>query len=203
MPEPLTHSSPPQAHLDRQLLEAVFADITILASRFKQLANRSSDLAPVGRSILELLQQIGPQTVPQLARTRSTSRQNIQIIVNRLITDGCVQFRSNPGHRRSPFVCITELGLRRLSECPDPYSPLMDVVLAAIPSPDIEVSRRALARLRELIANDTKMQKAPSPKVSQVHKDAQHRSAIDKEIGNSDDLKSGGGDDNNLPVNLL
>ena len=44
-------------------------------------------------SILRILEQAGACTVPQIARARSTSRQNVQIIINRLSAAGQVEFR--------------------------------------------------------------------------------------------------------------
>jgi DNA-binding MarR family transcriptional regulator len=57
-----------------------------------------------------VLAEHGPQTVPQIARLRGTSRQNIQILVNRLETDGCVELSSNPAHKRSGLVQLTGPG---------------------------------------------------------------------------------------------
>ena len=56
------------------------------------------------RGILRRLNKLGEQTVPQMARERSVSRQNVQMLVNQLAEDGYVEFVENPAHKRSPFV---------------------------------------------------------------------------------------------------
>lgn len=63
-----------------------------------------------GASVLQTLHQSGPRTVPQLARAHSTSRQNVQFSVNRLLEDGYVKLATNLEHRRSALVCLTEQG---------------------------------------------------------------------------------------------
>lgn len=54
-----------------------------------------------------------PLTVPQVARRMGLTRQSVQASVNRLLGDGLVQTNSNPDHRRSPLIRLTELGSKR------------------------------------------------------------------------------------------
>jgi len=62
------------------------------------------------RSILRNLDKLGEQTVPQIARDRSVSRQNVQMLVNQLAEDGYVEFVQNPAHKRSAYVRLTARG---------------------------------------------------------------------------------------------
>jgi len=62
------------------------------------------------RAALQVLQRYGPQTVPQIARARFSSRQNIQILINRLKDEGLVEFVNNPDHKRSALVRLTSQG---------------------------------------------------------------------------------------------
>ncbi len=62
------------------------------------------------RSLLRSLDKHGEQTVPQMARDRSVSRQNIQTLANQLADAGYIEFVDNPAHKRSPFVCLTRRG---------------------------------------------------------------------------------------------
>ena len=66
------------------------------------------------RAVLEFLDRGGPQTVPDIARQRSVSRQHIQVGVNALAEAGWVEDRTNPAHRRSPLIAITDRGRERL-----------------------------------------------------------------------------------------
>ena len=53
------------------------------------------------RGMLRCLRRDGPQSVPQLARSRDVSRQHIQMLVNRLEEEGYVELVENPAHKRS------------------------------------------------------------------------------------------------------
>lgn len=68
---------------------------------------RLSSLPSSAQAVLEALEENGPQSVPQLARGRQTSRQNIQVIVNRLKAQGWVITAANPAHKHSPIVSLT------------------------------------------------------------------------------------------------
>jgi DNA-binding MarR family transcriptional regulator len=67
-------------------------------------------LANASRGVLRYLIAGGPQTVPQIAAWRATSRQFIQRIVTELETRGLVALADNPKHRRSPRVTVTAKG---------------------------------------------------------------------------------------------
>ncbi len=70
-------------------------------------------LTAAHRAMLESLFRDGPQTVPELARGRSVSRQHIQILINRLLELGLVEARPNPGNRRSPHIALADAGRKR------------------------------------------------------------------------------------------
>jgi DNA-binding MarR family transcriptional regulator len=94
-------------------LDALFHEVSALAHRLKQLAARQyhrDGLHPGAASILQLLLQHGPSTVPQIGRIRSTSRQSVQVIVNDLERNGLVELLPNPAHQRSPLVRATDQG---------------------------------------------------------------------------------------------
>lgn len=61
-------------------------------------------------ALLRILKLYGPQTVPQIARMRSVSRQYIQRLANDIVEEGYAEFTSNPGHKRSQFIKITPKG---------------------------------------------------------------------------------------------
>ena len=65
------------------------------------------------RGVMASLAAAGPRTVPDLARERPVSRQHIQTLVNELLLEGLVETQSNPSHRRSPLVTLTDEGRRR------------------------------------------------------------------------------------------
>ncbi len=93
------------------LLAKFFAGVIRLAAALKQIG-----LEGGGVAVLQILKQQGPQTVPQIARIRATSRQNIQMLVNGLEREDCVELRSNPAHKRSALVCLTTKGQALLAK---------------------------------------------------------------------------------------
>ena len=72
--------------------------------------HEDSGITPSQRAVLEFLSQHQPQTVPQMARENSVTRQHIQIIVNKLLEDGLVECISNPAHNRSSLIQMTSSG---------------------------------------------------------------------------------------------
>ena len=62
--------------------------------------------------LLTSLDNLGPQTVPQMARARPVSRQHIQILVNSLLEERRVELVDNPAHKRSNLVRLTRSGKR-------------------------------------------------------------------------------------------
>jgi DNA-binding MarR family transcriptional regulator len=67
-------------------------------------------------ALLRLLKLYGPQTVPQIAKLRSVSRQYIQRLANDITAEGYAQFTENPGHKRSKYLKITPKGERLYEE---------------------------------------------------------------------------------------
>jgi len=62
------------------------------------------------RAVLESVISGGPQTVPQMARSRPVSRQHIQGLVNGLLDAGLAEYAPNPAHKRSKLVVATTQG---------------------------------------------------------------------------------------------
>jgi DNA-binding MarR family transcriptional regulator len=98
-------------------LEELLTEVGALAIRVEQDARRvqaTSDLPAGGSNVLRMLNRFGSLTVPQMARLDSTSRQNIQTIVNRLERAGCVVLSPNPAHKRSELVKLSDRGIASL-----------------------------------------------------------------------------------------
>lgn len=62
------------------------------------------------RAVLESLYRTGPQTVPELARSRPVSRQHIQKLVNALLDEKLVTTQPNPAHKTSLLVDLNPKG---------------------------------------------------------------------------------------------
>ena len=75
----------------------------------------ASGISASKRSILESLARKEPLSVPQMARERSVSRQNVQVIINDLLEEGLVETRDNPAHKRSVLIQRSAAG-RQISD---------------------------------------------------------------------------------------
>src|SRR5215470_8278804 len=104
----------PNTPILQERLEALLVEVNGLANRLK--ADSRAALPSASRTALQLLQRHGPQTVPQIARARFSSRQNIQILINRLQQEGLVEFVTNPDHKRSALVRLTPRGHAVIAE---------------------------------------------------------------------------------------
>ncbi|MGE0132694.1 MAG: MarR family winged helix-turn-helix transcriptional regulator [Blastocatellales bacterium] len=99
---------PAESEFDSLINETVllFHRLRILADQVHHHGEMSGPL----RGILRGLNKSGEQTVPQMARARSVSRQHVQALVNQLVEEKLVELTPNPAHKRSPLARLTTLG---------------------------------------------------------------------------------------------
>lgn len=62
------------------------------------------------RTVLEILDKYGDQTVPELAARLEIQRQYVQIMCNETLASGFIEQRPNPRHKRSPIIALTDQG---------------------------------------------------------------------------------------------
>jgi len=108
-----------------------------------------------GNEALEILGRFGPRTVPQIARMRGTSRQNIQIVVNRLDREGHVELRPNPAHKRSDLVLLTEKGRAAAEEVLSSRNGVRELLRAKISGSQVTAATELLRQARELLAEQS------------------------------------------------
>lgn len=101
------------------------------------------------RSILCEIHRAGPQTVPQLARRRPASRQYVQTLVNRLLTEGYVELARNPGHRRSHLVRLTPRGVSFLEAMERREAELLERVPLHVSAEDVRAAAETLRAVRD------------------------------------------------------
>lgn len=143
----------------RDELEVLFEETVDLANRLKSKARHTHQgerLSASGRMLLQSLQLNGQQTVPALAHLRSTSRQNIQVLVDRLEAAGYIGFVSNPGHKRSDFVGLTEAGRALLSSANEREAGLLATLLPHTTETEVKATADLLRKLRLLLGGERK-----------------------------------------------
>ena len=92
---------------------ALAMEITATFFRLRAAGKRIGAVTPSGGGILGMLRSLtleGPQTVPQIARSRPVARQHIQRLANEAEAEGLIEFVDNPAHRRSKLMRITPKG---------------------------------------------------------------------------------------------
>lgn len=109
---------------------------------------------PLGiRAVLDLLGRVDARTVPQVASTLGVSRQFVQRSVDEARARGYVAFASNPAHRRSSLVTLTEAGRAAVegerARERDVLQPVADEVSAAEAAACLHVLRCLLAAVSE------------------------------------------------------
>ncbi len=138
-------------------VEALLAEVNALAIRLNQVgrAPGSAPGLPAGAySVLQVLERHGPHTVPQIARRRTTSRQNIQTLVNRLEAQGCVELKSNPAHRRSGLVNLTDQGRTLLLQGAAAHTGVLGTIAAQVGEGQLADTTRLLNEIRRLLAGE-------------------------------------------------
>ncbi len=132
-------------------IEALFAEVSALSNQLRK-GDEGDAVQSGGRTILKILAEDGPLTVPEMARVRSTSRQNIQILVNRLEADGSVELASNPAHQRSALVRITDPGRALLNAAKEEEGKTMAKISPHISETELASATATLRRMRNLLA---------------------------------------------------
>jgi DNA-binding MarR family transcriptional regulator len=99
------------------------------------------------RAVLEVLHFSGPQTVPQLGRALWITRQGIQRIVDDAKALGYVEARTNPGHKRSHLIALTDVGAATYTSVHDAELKRLDRIASGLSQEDISATVRVLAHL--------------------------------------------------------
>lgn len=86
-------------------------------------------------------------TVPGIARVLGQSRQAVQRITDVMVTDGLLSYQSNPKHKRSVLVVLTEEGKTAYQALRDVQDPWAIESTEDIPSEDLDAGLRLVRRL--------------------------------------------------------
>ncbi len=135
-------------------LDALFAEVKALANELrKPTSPLRPDRGPAtsGRNVLQILARHGPRTVPQVARQIKTSRQNVQVLVNRLQTQGLVEFTANPAHKRSDLVRLTASGQAQAAAVDEREVKLRENLPSGVSEVEVLSAAALLNMLREAV----------------------------------------------------
>ena len=138
-------------------VQALLAEVNALAGELrKPMAVAAGEVrVPAGeRSILQALGEHGPQTVPGIARARGCSRQSVQILVNRLESQGWVELMSNPAHQRSRLVCLTARGQDLLADVVEQEAVAWEPAVSSISGAGVQRACAVLRRIRHALSGN-------------------------------------------------
>jgi DNA-binding MarR family transcriptional regulator len=119
--------------------------------RVTEQLHGATELTSVCRGVLQDLARLGPRTVPQLARRRHCSRQHLQALINRLVADGMADLITNPDHRRSRLVRLTDRGRQTIEAMWRREEELVAALPIRSSEDDLIIAVRVLQELRQLL----------------------------------------------------
>lgn len=129
-------------------VEKITGEVRHLFQVLKSLADAvhtDTGLNASTRAVMEALAS-GSRTVPDIARSKSVTRQHIQLLVDELIEADLVELRPNPAHQRSPLVALTRRGEAIFAAVRRREAPLVERLAIGLDA------RKAAATAQTLIA---------------------------------------------------
>jgi len=134
-------------------MDAVIGETVALFHRLRdasQQVHGQGELSSGRWGLLRDLDRLGPQTVPQMARSRPVSRQYIQTLVDGVVKQGLVELVENPAHKRSPLVELTAKGQALLKDMNRRATEVFQRLPTTIPEEDLRRTASALRTIRQL-----------------------------------------------------
>jgi DNA-binding MarR family transcriptional regulator len=191
-------------------LEALLVEVNGLANRLKS-NNPKETIPSASRAALQVLQRCGPQTVPQIARARFSSRQNIQILINRLQKEGLVELVENPDHKRSVLVRLTHRGQAAIAEASREEAELNTKLRPSFSQSELIFAAEVLNKLRKMLDGrslpDTTAKEANEKSRRERADQATLQPSANANLSKKEDgisaAEEAGLTDGELPVNLL
>ena len=133
-------------------IETLLNEVRLLYHRIVQVGEQlhANETVTLGmRAVLEFLLITGPTTVPDIARSRSVTRQHIQILVNDLLEQELVVLEDNPLHKRSSFVTLTKEGERVIRRMRKRESQLYQATKFGMRRNELKTAASTLANVRD------------------------------------------------------
>lgn len=147
--------SSPNSHTVPLLLSEINSVAIRLRQRGRSTASGLAELPGAEHAVLEIIDRRGALTVPEIARERSTSRQNIQTLVDRLAACGRIELSSNPAHKRSVLVSLTQAGKELLDAGVSNQLELLTQLGSSLSESEIGATVTVLRRLSNLLSGDS------------------------------------------------
>ena len=139
---------------DARAIEAVTRRIRACFNRLAALADRlhrDLGITAAMRAVIEALYEGGDRTVPSIARSKSVSRQHIQLLVNGLIEARLARALENPADRRSPLIALTDQGRAAFERMREREKAFLAELAAALARHDVGETLATLEALQAFL----------------------------------------------------
>jgi DNA-binding MarR family transcriptional regulator len=136
---------------DPRKVEAVTRRVRACFNRLRALADKLHEdlnITAAMRAVIEALYEEDGQTVPQIARAKSVTRQHIQMLVNGLVKARLVTVKSNPADKRSPIVILTPQGRSAFERMRKREKVVLAELAAALAQCDLDATLATLDALQ-------------------------------------------------------
>lgn len=146
-----------------KVMEDLIAETTYTFFLLRTGGAQSGAISPsVGSywGLLRSLKLAGPQTVPQIARSRPVSRQSIQKLANECLKESFIELIDNPAHQRSKLLRLTAKGEavfqklnERLGRDSEPLAENIEVDVK-----ELQIAVKVLRQMREKLGKALKVE---------------------------------------------
>jgi DNA-binding MarR family transcriptional regulator len=98
-----------------------------------------------------------PETVAWHSRTMGLHRQGVQRIANELETEGIIEFRSNPHHKRARLVCLTKKGQKLFEAAIALQAPWVNALSDGLSLKDIATTKRVIDQIKSRLEQGSEL----------------------------------------------
>ncbi len=101
-----------------ELIPLLVADVFQLAGAFRRLGEEIAGTVGQTQARWQVLSvcSAGSHTVAQIARRLGYARQSVQRTADQLVEDGLARYVTNPDHKTSPLLELTEDGIKAFGQ---------------------------------------------------------------------------------------
>jgi DNA-binding MarR family transcriptional regulator len=154
--DPATTSAEPAAQPLERLMRQVRACFQDMRAAADEL-HAGIGINASARALLEFVADRRPQTVSETARAKNVSRQHIQQLADALVAGGFAAFTDNPGHKRSPFVTLTQKGEAARRRIGEGEAAHLRAIAAGFPAGKLDGASEVLEQFRERLRAEMKV----------------------------------------------
>ena len=146
-------------HQKGKVLHDLFREVFALHAALAEVMDKVHEQAGLSTAqlkIMNVLNHMGPATVPDIAAELSVSRQFVQTVCNHLLGNELLEFTDNPRHKRSKLAALTEPGRNALKQARDNENKTIEKSLSEIDIDMVIDASKLLEHIRTVVQSGTK-----------------------------------------------